>query len=53
MACRSYDVWSVPVGKNEGLSLKKELLVIDYLTGIPAIVPYEEQNFEAVAENQK
>ena len=50
---RSYDVWFVLVGKNEGLFLKKEVLVIDYLTGIPAIVPYTELCFETISDGQK
>jgi hypothetical protein len=48
LACRSYDVWSILVGKSNGFSLEKKVLIIDYLTGIPAIVPYDDRHFEAV-----
>ena len=45
---RSYDVWSVVVGKSNGFSLDKKVLILDYDTGIPAIVDYDEQHFEKV-----
>lgn len=45
---RTYNVWSIMVGVNTGLSLDKKVLIIDYLTGIPAIVLYEDSCFEKV-----
>ena len=45
---RDYDVWSVLVGENTGFSLTKKVLVVDYLTGIPAIVPYQDKSFEKI-----
>ena len=45
---RSYEVWSVVVGKNTGFSLDKKVLILDCDTGIPAIVDYNEQHFEKI-----
>lgn len=45
---RTYNVWSVLVGVNTGFSLDKKVLVVDCLTAIPAIVPYEDSCFEKV-----
>lgn len=42
---RIYDVWSVLIGENTGFALEKKVLIVDYLTGIPAIVPYEDACF--------
>lgn len=52
LACRSYDVWSMLIGKSNGFSLEKKVLIIDYLTGIPAVVPYDDRHFEAVTPGE-
>lgn len=52
LAHRSYDVWSVLVGENAGFTLDKKVLVIDYLTGIPSIVPYDESHFEMKTDTE-
>ena len=45
---RTYDVWSLLVGINTGFSLEKRVLIMDYHTGIPAIVPYQDSCFAPV-----
>lgn len=46
---RVYDVWSLLVGINTGFSLEKRVLIMDYHTGIPAIVPYQDKCFELIS----
>ena len=46
LACRTYHVWSVLIGKSTGFALDKKVLIFEYETGIPAIVDYDDRNFE-------
>lgn len=45
LAGRNYQVWAMLIGESTGFSLKKRMLVIDFLTGIPSIVDYVDDNF--------
>lgn len=50
LAGRTYSVWSVVVGQSQGLSgIVKKVLVFDYETGIPALVPYDESCFKKLS----
>lgn len=52
LAGRTYSVWSIVVGQSQGLSgIVKKVLVFDYETGIPALVPYDESCFKSFPEN--
>ena len=51
LGLRSYEVWVVLVGTNTGFSLEKKVLIIDFLTGIPAVVPYDDRHFEEIGES--
>lgn len=46
LALRSYHVWSVLIGVNTGFSFQKKVLVMEYYTGIPAVVDYDDRHFE-------
>lgn len=45
---RDYKVWAVVVGERKDFSLVKKALVFDFITGIPGIVEYKEEDFETV-----
>ncbi len=50
LAGRTYSVWSIVVGQANGLNgIEKKILVLDYETGIPALVPYDESCFEKLS----
>lgn len=52
LAGRTYSVWSLVVGQSQGLSgMVKKVLVFDYETGIPAVVPYDESCFKKLSED--
>lgn len=45
LANREYHVWGVMVGQNVDGLLVKKMLIVDYHTGIPAVVPYVDEHF--------
>ena len=49
LANRNYHVWSAMIGEDVGGQLVKKMLVLDYFTGIPAVVAYHDKLFEAVS----
>lgn len=50
LAEREYEVWSLLVGVNTGFSLEKKVLIMDYYTGIPAIISYEDKCFKKIGD---
>ena len=45
---RSYTVWAAMIGENIKGQLVKKMLILDYYTGIPAVVSYTDKLFEPV-----
>ena len=49
---RVYRVWAVIIGESKDFSLEKKILVLDYYTGIPAVVAYDDEMFRKISSEE-
>lgn len=50
LANRIYKVWAGIIGRNKDFSLEKKILIMDYYTGIPAVVDYDDEMFRKTSD---